>query len=149
MPTFRIIWTSYDTPFPDIVTEKEFLLLKCSNDKKNYEIKAGYFRQFYWCYLIILIGLGFILSEYLGMMKYGGLLEFIEMVFVVGGGYILIYLILSSGSYLSNYYNSKQYLKDLKRNITGSSNYMNFCMNMSKTDKRYIMHLQRISNADS
>jgi len=95
-----------------------------------------------------LVGVGFILSEYLGMMKHGGVLEFIEIIFILGGGYTLIYLILSSFSFLSNHYNSKQYLKDLEKNITNSETYIDFCMNMSKIDRRYIMHIQRISKKE-
>lgn len=148
MPTFRIIWTSYDTPFPDIVTEKIFFVLKCSNDKKYYAMKMGYFRQFYWCYLIILAAVGFILSEYLGIMKHGGILEFLEMIFVIIGAFTLIYLVLSSVSYLSNHYDSKQYLEAMQKNITASNNYIDFCINMSRIDKRYIMHLQRVSSSE-
>ena len=44
---------------------------------------------------------------------------------------------LSSTSYLSNYYNSKHYVKVLKKNINESETYRHFCTNICKIDKRY------------
>jgi hypothetical protein len=148
MPTFKIIWTSYNTPFPDILTEEKYSALKYLNDKKFYATKVSYFSTFYLSYIIVLTGLAFIVLEYFHKVKHGGILEWIEVIFVLGGAYALIYLIPSSFSYLSDYYNHKEYLKNLERNINASTSYMDFCMKMSKTDKRYVMHIQRISNVE-
>jgi hypothetical protein len=148
MPTFKIIWTSYNTPFPDILTEENYSALKYLDDKKKYAMSGRYFKTFYLSYIIVLTGLAFIVLEYFDKIKHDGLLEGIEVIFVLVGGYALIYLVLSSFSYLSDYYNHKEYLKNLERNINASTSYMDFCMKMSKTDKRYVMHIQRISNVE-
>lgn len=146
MTKFKIIWRSYSSDFPDIIAENKFYFLKSSNNKNNFTIKFGYFNEFYGSIFIILLGMAFLLSDYYNTFIRGGLVETMEVIFVFTGAYQLLFLILSSVSYINNYLDSKQYLRTLEKTIKKSESYIEFCNEMSKSDSRYIMHIQRLSD---
>ncbi len=142
MPTFKIIWKSYKSDFPSIISQENFNSYKSETNLEPFKVKFGFFEEFFVQLIIIVIAILFLLSDIYHML-HGGLAEFIEVIFLLGGGYTLIYFILSAISFISNYIDNKHYLSHLYQAITLNDSYKDFCITMSKIDPRYIMHIRR------
>lgn len=143
MPTITIEWRKFDRKLPEIISEEYYENIKY-NKAEIPKVTFNYIKVFKKELLFVLAGLlsGLGLATPLGNSV---ILEVLFFVFILSGLYQLISLIISSTSFISDYFIVKDEIKKIETAISNSNSYHEFCSLMAKTNKSYVMHLARLN----
>ena len=146
---FTIFWTSFEPEYPDVVSETIFNKYKSSNLEKLVSYEFNFFEIFYRQLIIIFFGVVFILADTYHWYRAGGLMEILAVLVFIIAIIVLLSFIPSAISFFTSYFQSKEYVSMLNKALLNNDSYKTFCLAMSESDKRYIMHIQRISNNEN
>lgn len=143
MPTITIEWKKFDRKLPEIISEEYYENIKY-NKAEFPKVTFNYIKVFKKELLFILAGIlsgiGLATSWGNGLVL-GGLF----LLFLLSGFYQLISLIISSTSFISDYFIVKDEIKKIETAISNSNSYHEFCSLMAKTNKSYVMYLARLN----